>query len=104
MAGRKVAANLATDLVTNYKLNDMTMSDHATSQARSTSTNRSRVRLRVLAGLIGVALLWQAVQFGLSGSWPLAVFFFLLFGGVEALAFAALAGKPSSRRGDDDAV
>jgi hypothetical protein len=79
------------------------MANNATSQS-SQSPSRGRVWLRVLAGLIGVALLWQAVQFGLSGSWPLAVFFFVLFGGVEAFAFAALAGKLSAPRGDDRAV
>jgi hypothetical protein len=58
----------------------------------------------VLAGLIGIALLWQAVQFGLAGSWPLAVFFFVLFGGIEAFAFAALANRLFAPRGDDRAV
>ena len=77
----------------------MTMADRATSQV-----SRGRVWLRVLAGLIGIALLWQAVRFGLSSSWPLAVFFFVLFGGLEAFAFAALAGKLSSSRRDDRAV
>jgi hypothetical protein len=65
---------------------------------------RRRVWFRVLAGLVGLALLWQAVQFGLSGSWPLAVFFFLLFGGIEAFLFAALPRKPSSSRGDEHAL
>jgi hypothetical protein len=58
----------------------------------------------VLAGLIGIALLWQAVQFGLAGSWPLAVFFFVLFGGIEAFALAALVDKLFAPRGDDRAV
>jgi len=54
------------------------------------SQGRARVWLRLIAGFIGLGLLWQAVQFGISGSWPLAVFFFLLFGGVEAFALAAI--------------
>jgi hypothetical protein len=65
------------------------MADRAGSQVPQ-STGRTPVWLRVLASLIGIALLWQAVQFGLSGSWPLAMFFFVLFGGVEVFAFAAL--------------
>jgi len=60
--------------------------------------------VRVIAGLVGLALLWQAVHFGLSGSWPLAVLFFLLFGGVEAFAFTAVPRKASSPRGDEHAV
>jgi hypothetical protein len=44
------------------------------------------------------------VQFGLAGSWPLAVFFFVLFGGIEAFAFAALANRLFAPRGDDRAV
>ncbi len=78
------------------------MSDGASQTSQS--AGRSRFWLRVLAGLIGVALLWQAVQFGLAGAWPLAVFFFVLFGGVEAFAFAALADKFFPPRGDDRAV
>jgi hypothetical protein len=78
------------------------MSDRASQSSQG--TGRGRLWLRVLAGLIGVGLLWQAVQFGLSGSWPLAVFFFVLFGGVEAFAFAALADKLFPPRGDDRAV
>ena len=60
--------------------------------------------LRVLAGVVGLGLLWQAVQFGLSGSWPLAVFFFLLFGGLEVFAFATVPRKASSPHGNEHAV
>ena len=60
--------------------------------------------LRVLAGLVGLGLLWQAVQFGLSGSWPLAVVFFLLFGGIEVFAFSAVPRKASSPHGNEHAV
>ena len=35
----------------------------------------------------------EALELGLSGSWPLAVFLFSLFGGVEAFAFAVLPNK-----------
>ena len=70
----------------------------------NSGSGRNRVWLRVLVGLAGLGLLWQAVQFGLSGSWPLAVFFFLLFGGVEAFAFAAVPRKSPSPRGDEHAV
>jgi hypothetical protein len=60
--------------------------------------------LRVFAGLVGLGLLWQAVWFGLSDSWALAVLFFLLFGGIEAFAFAAVPRKASSPRGNGHAV
>lgn len=83
------------------------MSDPATASSGSNapvSSGRNRIWVRVLAGLVGLAILWQAVQFGLSGSWPLAVFFFLLFGGVEAFAFAVVPRKASSPRGDEHAV
>jgi len=63
-----------------------------------------RPRVRVFAGVPGLGLLWQAVQFGLSGSLPLAVFFFLLLGGAEALAFAVVRCEASSPRGNVHAV
>jgi hypothetical protein len=75
------------------------MTDRAASPAVARS-RRGGLWLRVFAGLVGLGLLWQAVQFGISGSWPLAVFFFLLFGGVEAFAFAAVPRKPPVPRGD----
>jgi len=83
------------------------MSDPTTTPATRDApsrTERGPLWVRVFAGLAGVGLLWQAVQFGLSGSWPLAVLFFLMFGGIEAFAFAALPGKASSPRGKDHAV
>lgn len=78
------------------------MQDPSTPSSGANANNRSGrnpVWLRLLAGLVGLGLLWQAVQFGLDGSWPLAVFFFLLFGGVEAFVFAAVPHKASSPRG-----
>jgi len=63
-----------------------------------------RPRVRVFAGVLGLSLLWQAVQFGGSGSWPLAVLFFLLFGGVQSVAFAAVPRKASLPRGNEHAV
>jgi len=83
------------------------MSDHTAAHKATDAPSRpvrGRLWLRVLAGLVGVGLLWQAVQFGLSGSWPLAAFFFLLFGGIEAFAFAAVPRKASSARGNEHAV
>jgi hypothetical protein len=63
-----------------------------------------RPSARVFTEVLALALSWQAVQFGLSGSWPLAVLFILLFGGVEAFAFAAVPRKASSPRGNGHAV
>lgn len=83
-------------------MSDLTIA-HTESDA-PTPTVRRRVWVRVLAGLVGLGLFWQAAQFGLSGSWPLAVFFFLLFGGVEAFAFATVPRKTSSSRGNEHAV
>jgi hypothetical protein len=83
------------------------MSDPTAASAASDTTARavrSRAWVRVFAGLVGLGLLWQAVQFGLSGSWPLAVLFFLLFGGVEAFAFTTVPRKASSPRGNGHAV
>jgi len=51
--------------------------------------------MRYVLGIAGLFLLWKAVDFGLSGSWPLAVIFFVLFGGVEFFVFALIpAHKP----------
>ena len=47
-------------------------------------------RIQALVGVFGLLLLWQAIEFGLAGSWPAAILFFLAFGGVEAFALAAV--------------
>lgn len=76
------------------------MDDRTPSEQESRAAGRNRPRVRVVPALIGVAFLWQAVDFGLSGSWPFAVLCLLLFGGVEALAFAAMPRKRSLPHGD----
>ena len=79
---------------------------NAAHKASSAASRPSRARfwLRVAAALLGLGLLWQAVQFGLAGSWALAVFFFLLFGGIEAFAFTAVPRKASSAQGGGHTV
>jgi len=76
------------------------MTDRASSDVAPRDQRRGSVWLRVLAGVFGLGLLSQAVQFGIAGSWPLAVFFFLLFGGLEAFAFAAVPRRPPVPRRD----
>jgi hypothetical protein len=67
-------------------------------EQQSRTAGRSRPRVRVLPALIGGAFLWPAVEFGLSGAWPLALLCLFLFGAVEALAFAVAPRKNQSRK------
>jgi hypothetical protein len=55
-------------------------------------------KIQALVGVFGLLLLWQAIEFGLAGSWPAAVFLFLAFGGFEAFAFVAVPYMFGSRK------
>ena len=46
--------------------------------------------MRVVSGIVAIIFLGVAIYFGLSGSWPMAVLFFLLFGGLEFLLHAVI--------------
>ena len=64
------------------------------------AAGRRRTKPRVLPALVGVGFLWQAVEFGLSGTWIFALLCLFLFVAVEALAFAAAPSRRSPPRGD----
>jgi hypothetical protein len=77
----------------------MQIDDPAPPEQKPHTANGRRAKVRVLPALVGVGFLWQAVDFGLSGSWPFALLCLFLFCAVEALAFAAAPSRRSSRRG-----
>lgn len=60
-----------------------------TSDPNPEALQRAGWKVMALVSAFGLFLLWQAIEFGLAGSWPAAVILFLAFGGVEAFAFIA---------------
>ena len=65
---------------------------------KSERLRRAGWKIQGLVGAFGLLILWVAIRFGLDGSWPAAVFFFLLFGGIEAFAFVAVPYMFGSRK------
>ena len=53
--------------------------------------------MRVVSGIVAIVFLGVAIYFGISGSWPMAVLFFLLFGGLEFLLHAVIPKEGADR-------
>jgi len=59
-----------------------------------------KAAMRAISALIGLLCLAGAIKFGMEGSWPTAVLFFLFFGGAEFTAYALGVGTTDHRETD----
>ena len=57
--------------------------------------------MRAISALIGLLFLAGAIKFGMEGSWPTAVLFFLMFGGAEFTAYALGVGSTDEKRNNE---